>query len=67
MVSCWLISTFITCAHCITKVGASHLDVDVDGVLGVVADHCPLVVEEEDNLNVPLQGRLQRLSLVHCC
>ena len=46
---------------------ASHLDVDVDGVLGVVADHCPHVVEEENKLVVPLQGRLEKVSLVQCC
>ena len=50
-----------------TKAVASHLDVDVDGVLGVVADHCPHVVEEENKLVVPLQGRLEKVSLVQCC
>ena len=69
---CWRIrrqvffTGFVIPALVTTKVGASHLDVDVDRVLGVVADHRPHVVEEEDNLKVPLQGRLQKMSLVPC-
>ena len=57
---------FVIPALVTTKVGASHLDVDVDRVLGVVAERRPHVVEEEDNLKVPLQGRLQKMSLVPC-
>ena len=58
---------FVIPALATTKAVASHLDVDVDGVLGVVADHCPHVVEEENKLVVPLQGRLEKVSLVQCC
>ena len=58
---------FVIPALATTKAVASHLDADVDGVPGVVADRCPHVVEEENKLIAPLQGRLEKGSLVHCC